>query len=67
MAIYSLEGMYPVWILSAEPQNFSQFGIKDILGFYNCIPEEPHGPTLLFSRDALYWNILKGKPKHQEA
>jgi hypothetical protein len=42
-------------------QFFGQFGIGDVLGFYNCSSEEPHGSTSLFSKNAQYWNILDNK------
>ena len=56
---------YPIKGRSQEGPLFSaffgQFGIGDILGFYNCSSEEPHGSTAPFSRNAWYWNILDNK------
>ena len=33
-----------------------QFGIADVIGYYNCEPEEPHGSTRRLLNGAEFWN-----------
>jgi hypothetical protein len=37
-------------------QFIGQFGIADVIGYYNCGPEEPHGSTEPFLVDAEIWD-----------
>lgn len=37
----------------------SQFGIADVIGYYNCGPEEPHGSTRPFLVDTEIWDPLE--------
>lgn len=56
---------YPIKGHSQEGQLFSrvwgQFGVADVVGFYNCKPEEPHGTTGPFFKSANFWSILDDK------
>ena len=36
-----------------------QFGVADIIGFYSCKPEEPHGSTKSLSKNAKFWSIYE--------
>jgi hypothetical protein len=40
---------------------FGQFGIGNVLGFHSCGPEEPHGSTQPFFRNAVFWSIIQDK------
>jgi hypothetical protein len=52
--------IYPIKGRSLEGALFSQFigqfGIADVIGYYNCGPEEPHGSTGPFLVDAEIWD-----------
>jgi hypothetical protein len=51
---------YPIKGHSQEGPQFSQligqFGIADVIGYYSCGPEEPHGSTGPFLVDAEIWD-----------
>ena len=51
---------YPIKEHSQEGPLFSQligqFGIADVIGYYSCGPEEPHGSTGPFLVDAEIWD-----------
>ena len=50
------------WLFS---RGFGQFGIADVIGFYSCKLEEPHGSTRPFFKSAKFWSILDDN-HHQE-
>ncbi|KAF8491081.1 hypothetical protein F5888DRAFT_1078011 [Russula emetica] len=35
-----------------------QFGIADVIGYYECGPEDPRGTTRSFSKNAEFWNVF---------
>ena len=43
-----------------------QFGIADVIGYYNCGPEDPHGSTLRLSNGAKFWKVFNQKGVHHE-
>ena len=43
------------WLFS---RGFGQFGIADVVGFYSCKPEEPHGSMGPFFKSANFWSIF---------
>jgi hypothetical protein len=42
-------------------QLIGQFGIVDVIGYYICGTEEPHGSTGPFLVNAEVWDVLKGQ------
>ncbi|KAF8487917.1 hypothetical protein F5888DRAFT_1409101 [Russula emetica] len=54
---------YPIKGRSQEGPLFSQligqFGIADVIGYYICGTEEPHGSTGPFLVDAKVWDVFK--------
>jgi hypothetical protein len=59
--IYKLA--YPIKGRSHEGALLSRvsgrFGVADIIGFYSCEPEEPHGSTKSLSKNAIFWSIYE--------
>jgi hypothetical protein len=45
---------------------FGQFGIADVVGFYSCRPNEPHGSTKSLFRNADSWSILDDRLSEPE-
>ena len=39
-------------------QFYGQFGIADVIGYYNCGTGDPHGSTTRFSNGARFWNVF---------
>jgi hypothetical protein len=35
-----------------------QFGIADVIGYYECGPEDPHGSTGRLSNGAEFWSVF---------
>ena len=42
-------------------QFYGQFGICDVIGFYTCEAEDPHGSTSRLFNDAQYWDVFERK------
>jgi hypothetical protein len=42
-------------------QFYGQFGIADVIGYYECGPEDPHGSTSRLLNDAKFWGVF-GQP-----
>lgn len=40
-------------------QFYGQFGIADVIGYYNCRPEDPHGSTRGLLNNAKVWSLFK--------
>jgi hypothetical protein len=61
---------YPVETHAQEGQLLSrfvgQFGIADVIGFHVCGPDEPHGSTQRFLRNAEFWNVFGGVDREPE-
>ena len=36
-----------------------QFGIADVIGYYDCEPEDPHGSTRHLLNDAEFWRVFE--------
>ena len=61
---------YPIERRAQEGVLFSefvgQFGIVDVVGFYVCGPEEPHGSIEHLFRNANFWNICNDEAREPE-